>query len=142
DFIRGTAALVNVRDTLLEIYTGLDSAEHLIARTEDAFKEREFFREELKDALVGCVCLIEEIDHDHIMLLPVTMTAADALLDALRVPRQVVVHHERAELQVDAFRASFRSNHDFSLFAEVVYQGGAHVSGTRTGDAICSLVPI
>ena len=63
------------------------------------------------------------------MLLPIAMAAADALLDALRVPGQVVIHHQRAELEVDALRAGLRGDHDAALFAEIIHEGGAHVGG-------------
>ena len=45
----------------------------------------------------------DEVDDDHrIVPLPVAVDAAHALLEAGRVPGHVVVHHEPAELQVDA----------------------------------------
>src|SRR5712692_10173512 len=103
DFFGGAAALVDTSDPLLEIHAGFDGPQHFITRAEDPFKEQELFREELKDALVGLVCLVEEIDHHPVALLPVAVTAANALFDALGVPREIVVHNEGAELEVDAF---------------------------------------
>src|SRR6266699_4689647 len=71
-------------------------------------------------------CLSEEVDHHHIVLLPVAMAAADALLDALRVPWQVVIHHKGAELEVDTFRAGLRGDHDLTLLAEVLHECRPH----------------
>ena len=48
------------------------------------------------------VVLGQEIDDRHAALLTVAMAAADALLDALRVPGQVVVDDGVAELEVQA----------------------------------------
>jgi hypothetical protein len=41
------------------------------------------------------------------MLLPVAVASSDALLDPLRVPGQVVVDDQRAELEVDALGGGF-----------------------------------
>lgn len=46
------------------------------------------------------------------MLLPLTMAAANALLDALGIPWQVIVHHEGAELEIDALCPGLRGDHD------------------------------
>src|SRR3712207_9226669 len=45
-------------------------------------------------------------------LLAVTVDTADPLLDTHRVPRQVVVEHRRAELEVEALRAHLRRQQD------------------------------
>jgi predicted dinucleotide-binding enzyme len=42
----------------------------------------------------------DKVDHGDITLLAVPMTASDALFDALRVPRQIVVDNGLAKLQV------------------------------------------
>ena len=86
--------LVDAQDTLFEIDTRLDTAEHLVRRAEDSAKEAELLGQKLQDAPVGRVAFVQEVDHDHIVLLAVAVATADALLDALRVPRQVVVHNE------------------------------------------------
>ena len=39
------------------------------------------------------------------MFLPVAVASANALLDALRIPRQIIIYDERAKLEVDTFRA-------------------------------------
>ena len=40
---------------------------------------------------------------DRVMLLAVTVDAAHALLESCRVPRQVIVDHQPAELEIDPF---------------------------------------
>ena len=67
---------------------------HFVACPKHPFKQLEFFGQELKDALVGRIFSVQKVHHNHIMLLSVTMTAPDSLLDSLRIPRQVVVHDE------------------------------------------------
>ncbi len=74
------------------------------------------------------------------MLLTVAMAAADALLDPLRVPRQIVIHNHRAELKIDPFRPRFGGNHDLAFFAEVIDQCRAHVGGLGPGDTIRSVM--
>ncbi len=93
DFVRLAAVLVDVGDALLEVHAGLDRAQHFVAGAEDAFEELELLGQQLEDALVGGVLAVEEVDDHHVVLLAVAMAAADALLDALRIPGQVVVHH-------------------------------------------------
>ena len=80
--------------------------------------------------LISFVVLIEEVHHHDIVLLPVPVTAADALLDPLGVPWEVIVHDKRAELQIDALGSGFRGNHDLSLLFEIVDERGAHVGGS------------
>ena len=74
------------------------------------------------------------------MLLPVAMAASDALLHALRVPRQVVVDDKRAELQVDAFRASLRADHDLGFGTKVINNRRATVDSWTARRTIGALV--
>lgn len=76
---------------------------------------------------VGFIAFIYKIDHHHIVFLPVTVAAADALFDALRVPQQIVVDDKRAKLQVDAFCARFGGNHEGGLLFEIFHQRGAGI---------------
>jgi hypothetical protein len=39
---------------------------------------------------------------DYVVFLAIPMAAADPLLDPLRIPGEIVIHHERAELEIDA----------------------------------------
>ena len=119
DFFGGTAAAVDVGDAPLEVHAGAYRAQHFVAGAEDAFKELEFFLQQFVHARVGFVATINEVHHDDVVFLPVAVAAADALLNALRVPRQVVVDDERAELQVDAFCARFGGNHDGAALFEM-----------------------
>ena len=43
---------------------------------------------------VGFVSFVQEVDDHDIVLLAVAMATPDALLDALRIPGEIVVHHE------------------------------------------------
>ncbi len=64
------------------------------------------------------------------------MAPANALLDALRVPRQVVVDDQVAELQVDPLGGGFGRDHDGRFVAEVFDEGGALVGGRRIRDPV------
>jgi hypothetical protein len=72
------------------------------------------------------------------------VAAANALFDTLRVPRQVVVDDERAELQVDALGGGLGGDHDVgalpSSCAEVVDERGAAIHLRRAGDPVRALV--
>ena len=112
DLLGRAALLVDGEDALLEVHAGLDGAQHLVRGAEDAVEEAELLAEQLEHAPVGLVALVQEVDDDHVVLLAVAVAAADALLDALRVPGQVVVDDQRAELQVDAFRRRLGGEQD------------------------------
>ena len=136
NLLRRAALLVDADDALLEIDAGLDGAEHLVAGAEDAVEEPELLVEKLVDPLVGGVALVEEVDDDDVELLAVAVAAADALLDALRIPGQVVVDDQIAELKVDALGGGLGGDHDGGFVAEVLDERGAHVGGRRAGDAV------
>ena len=99
-------------------------------------KSWNFSERSWKTRCVRFVLAVEEVHDDDIMLLAVAVAAADALLDALGVPRQIVIDDEGAELEVDALGAGLRRDHDAALLAEVVHQGRTHVGGAGAGDAI------
>ncbi len=91
DLLRGPALLVDREDALFEVHAGFDRAQHLVGGAEHAAEQVELLLQQLQNAAVGLVALIEEVDDHHVVLLAVAMAAADALFDALRVPGQVVV---------------------------------------------------
>ena len=78
-------------------------------------------REALRLVVAG-----EKVDDGDVARPPVAVAAADALLDALRVPRQVVVDDGVAELQVQPFRPRFRRDQDRGALAELVDERQAH----------------
>ena len=112
DLISRSALLVNRQHPLLKIDPRFHGTEHLIGRSEDTVKEAKLFSKQFEHALIGIVAFVEEVHNDHIVLLAIAMATADALLDSLRVPRKVVIDHERAELHVDALCGGLGGNHD------------------------------
>jgi hypothetical protein len=50
------------------------------------------------------------------------MTPPNSLLDALRIPRKIVVHDKIAELQIDTFRSGLRGDQDRCFIAEMIDQ--------------------
>ena len=74
-------------DPPLEVDARFECPQHVVGCAEDAVEELQFGIEKLEDAFVGLVGAVDEVDHDDIVLLAVAVTAADALFDALRVPR-------------------------------------------------------
>ena len=61
-----------------------------------------------------------EIERVHITLLANAVDAPQPLLQARRIPRQVVVDHQSAELEVDAFACRFRGYTDLLLSPELL----------------------
>src|SRR6185369_242227 len=104
--------LINVGYALLEIYAGTNRAEDFITRTKHALEKLKLLRKQFIDSLVSFVLSIQEVDDHYVVLLSVAMTTANALLDPLRIPRQVVIHHQRTELKINSFGARFGRNHD------------------------------
>ena len=92
----------------------------LVRRVEHRAEELELLAQDLEREAPASVVLREEVDDGHVVLLAVAMAAADALLDALRVPRQVVVHDRVAELQVQALGAGLGGDEDARARLELV----------------------
>jgi hypothetical protein len=62
-----------------------------------------------------------KIDHHHVILLAIPVAPANPLLDALRVPRKIVVDYQGTELEINSLRSCFGSNQDGSLFAKAIH---------------------
>jgi hypothetical protein len=115
DLVERTGALVNA--TKLRFEFGAERADehfatgraglvkHVVGRVEHGPEEVELLAEDFKCEPLRFVILCNEVDDGHPITLAVAVAAADALLDALRVPRQIVVHDGVAELQVQALGA-------------------------------------
>ena len=142
DLLRGATAFVDLADAFLDVDAGFQGAEHFVGGPEHAVEELELLVQKLEDPLVGLVGAVDEVDDHHVVLLAVPVATTDALLDPLRVPRQVVVHHERAELEVHAFRGGLGGNHDRRPLGEFIDQSGTHVGRRGAADALLPLVPL
>jgi hypothetical protein len=140
DLLGLPAALIDVGDPPLEVDAGADRPEHLVRGAEDPLEERELLVEQFIDPAVGLVAAVQEV-HDHdVVFLPVTVASPDPLLDPLRVPREVIVHNERAELQVDALSSSLGCDHQRPALAEIVDERLSHVGRPRTGHPVGAAV--
>ena len=66
------------------------------------------------------------------------MHASDPPLDPHGIPGQIEVDHMVAELQIDAFAAGFRRDHDLRLAAEQIHHpvllAAVHSAPVRYGD--------
>lgn len=69
ELLERAAFLVDPRDALLEIHARFDRTEDFIAGAEDAVEKTELLVQQLVDALVGGIGLVEEVHHDHVELL-------------------------------------------------------------------------
>ena len=130
------ARLINRQNALLKIQATVHAAQDLIGRAKHTIKQLELVRQQFQHPLIGMVAGIDEVDHHHIMLLPVAMTTANPLLNALRVPGQIVVDDQRTELQIDPFRRRLGSDHHISRFTEVINQRSTSINGAGTDHAV------
>ncbi len=104
-------------------------------------KRLSFFSEQLEQARVRRVLPVEEVDDEHVPLLAVAVAPADALLHALRVPRQVVVHHQVAELEVEPLGAGLGADEDLRAVAELLHQRAALLGGEPTSPDSRDILP-
>src|SRR6266496_831525 len=93
-----------------------------IGRIQDSTEKIQLLTQDLKGKPVRLVIPCEEVDHGDIALLAIPVASPDPLLDALRVPGQIVVNHRLAELKVQAFCAGFGADENFRTRAELVYE--------------------
>jgi hypothetical protein len=78
DLFRRSALLIDREDALLEIDARLDAAEHIVGCAKHAVEQAEFLAEQLKNAPISFIALVQKIDDDNIMLLPVAMASSNA----------------------------------------------------------------
>ena len=136
----GLAAVQDVGNRLLKVEPIFDLAEHFVAGAEDTLEQVELVLKEFEDALLGEVALVGEVHDNDVVLLAETVSTADALFHALRVPWEVVVDDHRAELEVDAFRRRLGGDHDRAFVAEVVHERLAPIGSKDAGDDVAALV--
>lgn len=97
-------------------------------------EELELLVQEFINPDVSRISFIEEVDNHNIELLAIAVAAANALLNALRVPGHIVVDNQGAELEINTLSSCFRCNHNGGLIPKIVHDGGTTVSGKGTGD--------
>ena len=128
--------MVDVGNATLKVHAGTDSTKHLVTGTKNAFKELEFLIQQFIDSGIGFIAAVYKVHDYHIKLLAVAVAAANALLNTLGVPWQVIVNDQRAELQVDTFSTCFCGNHYGAAFFEVLDQCSACVCCFGACDAV------
>ena len=108
--------------------------QNVVGRVKDSTEQIQLLAQYLKGQPMRLVVPSDEVDHGDITLLAVPMTAPDALFDALRVPRQIVVDNRLAKLQVQPFCASLGAYEHLRTRAELVHEGKPHGDlATRLG---------
>ena len=123
DGVFGEVVGVHVADHLLQLVGGEDVAQDVedlarVVRIEvflDLLEPLEELLEHAAFAGVGG----DEVEDEAVLLLAVAVDAAHALLQADGVPGDVVVDHEPAELEVDAFARRLGGHQDLGLLAEL-----------------------
>src|ERR1700687_1765641 len=136
DLLRGSALLINRDDALLEVHARFNRAQHLVAGPEHAVEQAELFVKKLINPYVSSIAPVEEVDDHDIELLAVPVAPANALFDALRVPWQVIVDDQVAELQVDPLGGCFGGDHDGRVVPEIFHKRGPLVGRRRIRDVV------
>jgi predicted dinucleotide-binding enzyme len=72
--------------------------QNVVGRIKDSAEQVQLLAQYLESKPMRLIVPSDEIDHCDIALLAVPMAAPDALFDALRVPRQVVIDNGLAKL--------------------------------------------
>src|SRR6266446_6234375 len=108
--------------------------QNVVGRVKDSTEQVQLLAQYLKCQPMRLIVPSDKVDHGDITLLAIPMTASDALFDALRVPRQIVVDNGLAKLQVQPFCASLGADEYLRTRAELVYEGKPHADlATRPG---------
>ena len=94
-----------------------------------AAEQAELLGQQFVNAPIRLVALVQEVDDDDVVGLPVAVAAPDPLLDPLGVPRQVIIDDLGTELQVNALGCGFGRNHNRGVVAKFVDQRAAQVDG-------------
>ena len=97
--VRSTT-VIDFRDAALDVDTAFDCAQDLVAGSENSLEQAELVSEQLKDSSVRCADPCLGGSRLLVMALAVTMATTNSLFYSLRVPREVIVDHERAKLKV------------------------------------------
>ena len=80
------ALLINFQDATFKVHTGFNGAKDLVAGAEDPSEQIKLLFQQRVNPLVGFITLVEEVDHDDVVLLAITVASADSLFNALGVP--------------------------------------------------------
>ena len=84
--------------------------------------QAEFLAQQLQNAPISVIALVEKVDDHNVVFLAIAMASTYALFNALGVPRQIVVHDQRAELEVYAFRCGFGCQKNSSLITKMFHE--------------------
>ena len=132
DLVQRARSAVDVAEIVLELErqrrhddlgrVGARLVQHLVRRVQDLAEQIELLAQDLERQALRFVVPGDEVDHRDVALLAVAVAAADALLDALRVPRQVVVDDRLAELEVQPLCAGLGADEHLRPRAELVHQ--------------------
>ena len=138
DFLGHLIARIHLADHALQLIRGEDVAEdveHLAGapRIEVVFDGLDALEELVEHAALAGVGR-DEIEDEAVHLLAVTMDAAHALLQPHGIPRDVVIDHQPAELQVDAFAGGFGGDEHLGGLAKLAFGEDAGAGRVAVAD--------
>ena len=142
NLLRRAAFLIDDSDAFLKIYSRFYRTQDFVTRTKHTVEQAKLLVQQFIHSPVSGVVFVEKVHDYDIELLPVAMTTADALLDTLRIPGEVVIDHQIAELQVNAFGGCLSGDHNRGFIPEYSTRA-ARMSAlgepeTRSVPACCS----
>lgn len=113
---------VHVAEELLQQRRGEDFADHVehLIRAKFAADFTKAVEQLLQNPAFAGV-LGHEVDDEAVVFLAVTVNSADPLFEPDGIPGDVVVDHQPAELQVNAFAGGFRGDQNLSGLLEFAF---------------------
>ena len=87
DLFFGTALIVYLQNFHLQSGGVINLAQHIIRCSKDSIKQLELVGKQFVYPFVCRITLVQKVDHNHIVLLPVTVATTNTLFDALGIPR-------------------------------------------------------
>ncbi len=104
-----------------EILLRLELAEDHLDLTRNQLEQIQLLVEHLQDVLLQAASQTE-VEHEHLTGLSDPVHASDPLLELHRIPRQIVIDHRPAELEVAALASDFARDEDVSVVFELFHR--------------------
>ena len=96
------------------------AAQNLITGTKHTIEELELLIQQFIHTYIGRITFIEEVHNYDIEFLSISVASTYSLFDPLWIPWHIIVHYQRAELQIVTLGGSFGSNHDSGFILKII----------------------
>jgi len=94
DFLRSSASEEDFSNPMFKLFAVSNFPQRGIAAAQYPIEDFQLVGEQFPQALLRLIISIEEVHNHHVIPLFATVTTTDSLLNALRIPRQVIVYQQ------------------------------------------------